>query len=118
MVGWLDMVIPYSIGELGIIGARWLGPRGPHGVSPSVSRAACRLYPLPGYVGVDGGLGLLECEAAAGHAADVLAGVLHVPVGDAAVAQVDGIAGPAPGQVPQVPGLAGLAARHGPHGPA
>jgi hypothetical protein len=27
----LDMVIPYSIGEPGIISARWLGPRTPRG---------------------------------------------------------------------------------------
>src|SRR5262249_19725609 len=32
---------------------------------------ARNLYPRPGYVGVDGGLGLLECGAAAGYPAHV-----------------------------------------------
>src|ERR1700745_1220609 len=87
------------------------GTRRPAGGDPC-------LYPRPGYVGVDGGLRLLECGAAAGHTAHVLAGVLRTPVGDAAVAQVDIVAGPAPDQVPQVPGLGGLAARHRPYGHA
>jgi hypothetical protein len=32
----LEMVIPYSIGEPGIISARWLGPRGRFWVSPDI----------------------------------------------------------------------------------
>jgi hypothetical protein len=35
-VRWVvsDMVIPYSMVSRAIISMRWLGPRGPHGVSP------------------------------------------------------------------------------------